>query len=207
MIALMLEGLEMGGKRSLVHGVGINDWAGDVTLNGKNIREYELWIAMLKRCFSKNYKEQRPTYNGVTCCQEWLSMRSFIKDVSQMKGYGVEGWQLDKDILVKGNKIYSKETCCFVPLEINSLLVNGRKLRGEWPIGVSFHKRDHRFRAQVATGKERKHLGYFNTAEEAFQAYKTAKEAHIKAVATKWKDQLDERVYQALINYTVSIDD
>jgi len=197
----------MGGKRSLVHGVGINDWAGDVTLNGKNIREYELWIAMLKRCFSKNYKEQRPTYNGVTCCQEWLSMRSFIKDVSQMKGYDVEGWQLDKDILVKGNKIYSKETCCFVPLEINSLLVNGRKLRGEWPIGVSFHKRDHRFRAQVATGKERKHLGYFNTAEEAFQAYKTAKEAHIKAVATKWKDQLDERVYQALINYTVSIDD
>jgi len=197
----------MGGKRSLVHGVGINDWAGDVTLNGKNIREYELWIAMLKRCFSKNYKEQRPTYNGVTCCQEWLSMRSFIKDVSQMKGYGVEGWQLDKDILVKGNKIYSKETCCFVPLEINSLLVNGRKLRGEWPIGVSFHKRDHRFRAQVATGKERKHLGYFNTPEEAFQAYKTAKEAHIKAVATKWKDQLDERVYQALINYTVSIDD
>lgn len=196
----------MSNKR-LIYGVGVNDWDGDVTLNGKSIREYELWSAMLKRCFSKDYKEQRPTYNGVTCCQEWLSMRSFIKDVSQMKGYDAEGWQLDKDILVKGNKLYSEETCCFVPLEINSLLVNGRNLRGEWPIGVSFHKRDRRFRAQVATGKERKHLGYFNTAEEAFKAYKVAKEAHIKAVAEKWKDQLDERVYQVLINYTVEITD
>ncbi len=196
------------GKRKLVQGVGVNDWDSEVVLNGKSIREYELWSCMLKRCFSKSYKEQRPTYNKVTCCQEWLSLKSFIKDVSQMKGYDVDGWELDKDILVKGNKLYSKDTCCFVPLEVNSLLVKGNKLRGEWPIGVSFHKRDCKFKAQIrANGKERHHLGYFNTPEEAFQAYKVAKEAHIKAVAEKWKDQLDERVYQALLNYTVEITD
>jgi hypothetical protein len=196
------------GNRKLVHGVGINDWDNAVVLNGKNIREYELWSCMLKRCFSKNYKEQRPTYNKVTCCQEWLSLKSFIKDVSQMKGYDMASWQLDKDILVKGNKLYSKETCCFVPLEVNSLLVNGCKLRGEWPIGVRFHKRDGKFVAQIrANGKERYHLGYFTSPEEAFLAYKAAKEAYIKEVANKWKDQLDERVYQALLNYTVDIAD
>jgi len=197
----------MGRKRSLVFGVGVNDWAGNISVDGKDIREYKLWKGMLKRCFCEKCKQKYPTYEGVTCSKEWLSMTKFIEDVSQMRGYGFDGWQLDKDILVKGNKLYSKDTCCFVPAEVNLLLTKCDNSRGKYPVGVCFHKATGKFRADLRINGKRKHLGYFTTPEEAFQAYKPAKEAHIKAVADKWKHLLDERVYLALLAYEVNIDD
>ena len=130
----------MGRKRSLVYGVGINDWVGAVKVDGKLIMEYTLWARMLERCFDEKYKQKYPTYQGVTCSKEWLLMTSFIEDVSKMKGYDLDGWHLDKDILVKGNKLYSKDACCFVPLEVNLLLTKCDKTRGEWPVGVCFDK-------------------------------------------------------------------
>jgi len=195
------------GSSKLVYGVGVNDWDGNIWIGGKSIPEYRLWANMLRRCFDDKYKQKHPTYSDVTCSKEWLSMTKFVEDISQMKGFGFDEWSLDKDILQKGNKLYSKNTCCFVPQEINKLLTKSDKTRGECPIGVRLDKRLDRFKAEISTEGKRMHLGYFTTPEEAFQAYKTAKEAHIKAVATKWKDQLDERVYQALLNYTVDITD
>jgi len=197
----------MGGKRSLVLGVGVNDWVGKVNVGGKDIKEYQLWADMLRRCFYERYKQNYPTYEGVSCSKEWLSMTKFIDDISQMRGYGLKGWQLDKDILQKGNKLYSKDTCCFVPHEINSLLIKCDNSRGEHPVGVNFHKASGKFRAYLNINGKQKTLGYFNTPEEAFQAYKPAKEAQIKAVAEKWKHLLDERVYSALMTYDVSVDD
>jgi len=195
------------GKQRLVYGVGVNDWNCVVTAGGKLIDEYCLWKHMLERCFSEKLKQNQPTYEGVTCSKEWLSMTTFIEDVSQMRGYGLKGWELDKDIIHKGNKLYSKDTCCFVPAEVNLLLTKSDNSRGEYPVGVDFRKVSGKFRAQLRINGKLKHLGYFTAPEEAFQAYKAAKEACIKAVAEKWKDQLDERVYQALLNYTVDITD
>jgi len=197
----------MSRKRSLVFGVGVNDWVGNISVGGKKIREYQLWQNMLERCFDEKLKQRQPTYEGVSCSKDWLSMTKFIEDVSQMKGFGFDGWALDKDILQKGSKLYSKTTCCFVPAEVNSLLTKCDKARGEYPVGVYFHKPSGKFTAQLAINRKTKYLGLFPTPEEAFQAYKAAKEACIKAVAEKWKDQLDERVYQALLNYTVDITD
>lgn len=197
----------MSKKRGLVFGVGVNDWGGKVVVDGMLIWEYALWQSMLQRCFDDKFKQKYQTYEGVTCSKEWLSMTAFIKDVSQMEGYGLDGWELDKDMLLKGNKLYSKDTCCFVPHEINMLLIKRDNARGEWPIGVYFHKARGKFVAKLNINGKQKHLGRFNSPIEAFQAYKVAKEAHIKTVAEKWKDQLDERVYQALLNYTIDIDD
>jgi len=197
----------MSKKRSLVFGVGINDWDGAVKVDGKKIREYQLWQNMLQRCFDEKYKQNQPTYEGVTCSKDWLSMTKFIEDVSQMKGFGLEGLDLDKDILQKGNKLYSKDTCCFVPAEVNLLLTKRDNSRGEFPVGVNFHKARGKFVARLNINGKRKHLGLFPTPEEAFQAYKLAKEAHIKVVADKWKHLLDERVFQALLDYEVNIDD
>jgi len=197
----------MGRKRSLVYGVGVNDWDGLTCIGGKNIKEYKLWQNMIKRCFSEECKQSRPTYEGVTCSKEWLSMTKFIEDVSKMKGYGFDGWQLDKDILVKGNKLYSKDTCCFVPQEVNSLLIKRDNSRGEYPVGVCFRKATGKFKAYLNVNGKAKHLGLFNTPEEAFQAYKRAKEAQIKAVAEKWQHMLDNRVFQALMEYEVNIND
>jgi len=197
----------MGRKRSLVFGVGINDWVGNVDVDGKLIREYQLWKGMLERCFSEKYKQKRPTYDGITCSKDWLSMTKFIEDVSQMRGYGLIGWALDKDIIQKGNKLYSKDNCCFVPAEVNNLLTKSDSSRGEWPVGVCFDNYAGKFKARLAINGKLKHLGLFATPEEAFQAYKTAKEAYIKVVAEKWKHLLDERVYQALLDYEVKVND
>ena len=197
----------MGRKRSLVFGVGVNDWDGNIWVDGKPIKQYDLWQSMLKRSFDEKYKQKYPTYEGVTCSKDWLLMTNFVEEVSKMKGYGLKGWELDKDILQKGNKLYSKDTCCFVPLEVNLLLIKSDKSRGEWPVGVYFDKRDGKFVARLSINGKRKYLGLFPTPDEAFQAYKLAKEAQIKVVAEKWKDQLDERVFQALMEYEVNIDD
>jgi len=197
----------MGRKRSLVHGVGVNDWDGNIWVDGKAIKEYRLWQDMLQRCFSDGLKQKYPTYQGVTCSKDWHSMTKFIEDVSQMKGFCLSGWALDKDILQKGNKLYSKDTCCFVPSEVNNLLTKCDNSRGEYPVGVYFHKHAGKFTAKLAINGKLKHLGYFTSPIEAFQAYKAAKEAQIKVVAQQWKDQLDDRVYQALLKYTVEITD
>ena len=197
----------MSGKRSLVYGVGVNDWVGNISVGGKMIMEYYLWQDMLRRCFSEMLKQKKPTYKDVTCSKEWLSMTSFIEDVSQMKGFGLSGWELDKDILQKGNKLYSKDTCCFVPSEVNNLLIKRDNFRGEYPVGVCFDKYAGKFKAQLAINGKVKSLGRFTTAEEAFQAYKLAKEVQIKVVAQKWKHLLDNRVFQALMSYEVAIDD
>jgi len=197
----------MSRKRSLIFGVGVNDWVGNTWVGGKPIREYQLWQNMLERCFDQKLKQKHPTYEGVTCSKEWLSMTKFIEDVSQMEGYGLKGWALDKDILQKGNKLYSKDTCCFVPQEVNLLLTKSDRIRGEWPVGVSFHKATGKFGANININGKTKYLGLFTTPEEAFFAYKAAKEAYIKVVAQKWQHLIDERVFQALMTYEVTIND
>ena len=118
---------------------------------------------------------------------------------------------LDKDILVKGNKIYSPETCVFVPQNINTLFTKRNKVRGEYPIGVSFYKNTNKYLAQcniLINGKSQyKKLGYYNNIEDAFNAYKESKEANIKQVADYYKDNIPNKLYEAMYNYEVEITD
>jgi hypothetical protein len=107
--------------------------------------------------------------------------------------------------LVKGNKVYSPKNCCFVPAEINMLFVKCGNKRGLYPIGVS--KVGNKFKAKLKINHNSFNLGHFNTPHEAFQAYKIAKENHIKVVAEKYKEYITEPTYQALINYQVEIND
>lgn len=202
-------------KRRLIYGVGINDWDENCSpiINGKKtlIKEYKLWRAMLSRCYSEYTKSVRPTYQGVTCQSSWLSMKSFIEDVSKLTGYEksfTDGWVLDKDILVKGNKIYSKDTCCFVPAEINGCLTVRSLHRGDLPIGVTKnYSKDGTFTARCGYNGKRLSLGVFDTPEEAFEAYRVVKKLELKRLADKYADCIDERVYKALINFDFSLED
>ena len=167
---------------------------------------YSKWINMIKRCYSYNLLDKWESYKGVTVCEEWHNFQVFAEWFE--KNYNPEvmqGWHLDKDILIKGNKIYSPETCCFVPEEVNNMFVTRNTVRGIYPIGVRKHFK--KFLAQIRQDNKTKFLGSFNTPKEAFQAYKTAKEFHIKEVADKWKDLIDPRVYQVMHNYQVEITD
>ena len=114
---------------------------------------------------------------------------------------------MDKDILIKGNKIYSLETVCFVPNEINKLLINSKKTRGCVPVGLSVIKASGKIQVRVSKNGKNVFLGKFNNIEDAFAKYKTEKEKHIKLVAEKWKGVISRKVYDALISYEVTVND
>ena len=195
--------------KNLVYGIGIyNEGKFKSKENGKQTKVYTTWKNMLRRCTDIEYKEKYPTYYGVTCSNEWKYFQNFAEWFNE-NYYNIEGQKmcLDKDILYKGNKIYSSKTCIFVPNEINSLFTKGNGSRGEFPIGVSYFKQTDKFMAQCrANGKVVK-LGCFKTVEEAFFKYKQFKEQYIKEVANKYKNQIPIKLYEAMIQYTVEYDD
>ena len=163
---------------------------------------------MLRRCYSDTFKKKNPTYEGCEVSDKFISYEYFYEWCNNQFGFNNKDWQLDKDLLVKGNKVYSENTCVFIPSEINSLLINCTASRGEHLIGVSWNKKANAFKAQVRKNKgKREYLGYFNTEIEAFNAYEKAKEAFVKEQAEKWKGKIDERAYNALMNYEVEITD
>ena len=195
-----------------VFGVGVTGTKYPVKINGVITKEYDLWRSMLKRCYSDGFKKKYPTYEGCKVSDNFKYYEHFYEWCHKQIGLGVDGngnsFQLDKDLLIKGNRVYSESTCVFIPAEINSLLVKCTASRGEHLIGVHWSKTNKAFVAQVNKGKgKRDYLGYFKTEIEAFNAYKTAKESFIKEQANKWKGKIDGRAYEALMKYTVNITD
>ena len=191
-----------------VCGVGILGTKYPSRVNDVLTKEYILWTHMLERCYSDSFKKKYPTYEGCEVSNNFKSYEYFYEWCHKQIGFGVEGWHLDKDLLIKSNKVYSETTCVFLPFEINSLLIKRGALRGEHLIGVSWYKRDKAFVAKVSRNEgQQEHLGYFNTELEAFNAYKTAKEAFVKEQANRWNGKIDIRAYNALMNYEVNIDD
>jgi len=196
----------------LVHGIGVNDRKYPTEVGGKVSKEYCLWHHMLLRCTQK-YWDKHPTYTNTTCSENFKSYSYFYEWCNRQVGFNNTDdtgriWCLDKDILVKGNKFYSENVCAFVPASINLLLTKRDTSRGEYPVGVRWHKKDKKFHSRCSDGfGKTKHLGCFSTAKEAFLAYKTYKEATIKQVVNEYKHQLDVRAYNALLNYEVDIND
>jgi len=188
-----------------VYGVGLNDVCVQMKINGKPIWQYSLWTNMLKRCFNEDYKQSRPTYENVSCCDEWLSFANFFEWVNKEVGYKGKpaGFALDKDIIVKGNQTYSPDFCSFVPTAVNLLLLDSGAARGDFPVGVAFHKATGKFMTQLKCFGKRKYIGLYTNMEDASFAYKTAKEAQIKIVATQYKDVLSPAVYESLMGWEV----
>jgi hypothetical protein len=120
--------MKLGSKRSLarkclIYGFGINDanYILRIVKNKKTIWRcpfYTKWEHMLARCYYPPYHKQYPTYIGCSVCPEW---RYFSKFRLWMENQKWEGLELDKDLLVKGNKVYGPDTCCFIPKSINYL--------------------------------------------------------------------------------------
>ena len=166
---------------------------------------YRKWQGMLERCYSEKYHIKKPTYIGCSVSEDWFNFQVFADwFYDETNGYK-EGYQLDKDILKKGNKIYSPETCCFVPQEINTLLVKNDSKRGNLLIGV--RKNGNGFQARLNINGDTKIIGTYSTQEQAFLVYKEEKESYIKYLADKIKDNISPKVYNALINYIVEITD
>ena len=185
--------------------LGIGEY--NVKINSKTSLCYKVWNDMLRRCYSEKHQNNNLTYIGCTVADGWKCFQTFAKWYYKNYNFNIMfKWELDKDILFKENKIYSPKTCCFVPSAINGLFTKTNINRGKYPIGVSLHMSG-KFQAKILKNKTQIYLGLFETPEEAFQAYKKAKEEYIKEVADKWKDKIDPRVYEAMYNYQVEITD
>ena len=195
-----------------VYGIGITGLEPTRDENGELLSSYICWTGMLERCYSAKYQEKNQTYKGCSVCDEWLNYPNF-KKWYEANYYKIENKtsQLDKDILVKGNKIYSPDTCVFVPNFINKLFTKRQNDRGKLPIGVYYKKANKKYVAQLSVFKDgkktRKCLGYFTTANEAFEVYKQNKEDYIKEIADNYKDKIPAKLYEAMYAYKVSIND
>lgn len=182
--------------------------------NGKTTRVYQTWNNMLIRCYDEKYQEKRPTYKNCFVNEEWHNFQNFAKWYEE-NYYKVDGerMHLDKDILCKGNRVYSPEICIFVPQTINSLFTKCDNSRGESIIGVSYYKRYNMYQVHCSllnpkTGKSKnKTLGYYNTQQKAFEVYKYHKEKNIKEVADYYKGLIPQKLYNGLYNYEVEITD
>lgn len=157
---------------------------------------YRSWTNMLKRCYSINCQDKNPTYVGCTVSEEWLTFSNFK---IWMEKQDFEGNQLDKDLLFEGNKIYSSETCVFVSRAVNMFTIDCGATRGEWMIGVHWHKGANKFMSQCRNPftKKKENLGYFTCELEAHEAWikRKLELAHELAAI-----QTDERVAKALID-------
>lgn len=174
--------------------------------NGKATWVYSRWAAMLERCYSAEFKMKSPNYALSQAAKEWLNFQVFAEWAVNQKGYDNPRWQLDKDIISKGNKLYTPDNCCFVPQELNTLIIKSEKARGPDPIGLSWHT-NKKYVVHVSGTGESGYVGIYDDKEYAFSRYKEVKEKRIKQQAEKWKDKIDPRAYEALMNYQVEITD
>lgn len=162
----------------------------------KDSKAFIKWVNILRRCSSYN---TQISYAGVKVNEKWYNFQNFAQWFYQNYNYDyMEKWHIDKDIICKDCRVYSPETCAFVPREINNLFTKREKCRGDLPIGVQKDKFG--YRTFVSGVKLKKSL--YKTPEEAFSRYKLEKE-----VAEKWRDKIDLRIYQAMMDYEVKITD
>lgn len=181
-------------------------YLGEINIVDAHSKSYQTWKGILERCYDQNFQKYKPTYKDCTICEEWLNYSIFKKWFENNIYYiQDERMDLDKDILHKGNKCYCPQYCIFVPSRINTLFTNGTNVRGKFPVGVTLDRTT--YRARLSTLEERKDLGHYKNIEDAFQAYKIAKEQYIKEVADKYKDQIPLQLYNVMYNYKVEITD
>ena len=196
-----------------VYGVGyLGEGKYKMSENGKHVDKYVTWHDMLKRCYDPKYHEICSTYKGCKV-EDYLLNFQHMGEWIENNYYEIPGevMCLDKDILCKGNKVYSRETCIFVPERINLLFTKNNKARGKNPIGVDqLPSGNYQVRCWNGYG-EQIYLGTHPTNEEAFQVYKNYKEKIIKEVIDSYEGKIPEPFYSrlktALYNYEVEIDD
>jgi hypothetical protein len=172
-------------------------------LNGKHTPEYRDWSCMLKRCYCT--LDSKRSYFDVDVCSEWYNFQNFATWCTKQPNFNKEGWRLDKDLLgsLNGDKLYSPDTCVYLPVEINNFIKTRRM--NNLPLGVDTVERNGtiKYRSQGREDGKTIRFGLYDTISEAFLQYKNHKELHAKILAEKYKEDLPLKAYKALLNYEV----
>lgn len=166
--------------------VGLNDASYNINSVVNGVKTtcpyFTVWNGMLMRCYSTDFHTKHPTYSNCEVEPSWLVFSNFRRWME------TQDWKdkaLDKDILVKGNKVYSATTCVFIPLALNNLFLLNAKKRGKYKLGVTWDSFSKSFKTQIAIDGKNLHLGRFKTEEEAHQTYLLAKINYIHSIANK----------------------
>ena len=183
-------------NRPTVFGFGIND----IEVKDFTDKRYVLWHSIIRRSYSDVYHKNKPSYKDVNVSEEWRRLSNFIKDVEKLPNFDMalsENWEIDKDLLGDGKKLYSKETCCFLPRELNTLFT--RESTKGLKKGVFYNKRLNKFTSSINKGgKVRHHIGVYQTEAEAHLAYCKEKQKHLDGLILKYDDKLPENVKSKL---------
>ena len=166
--------------------------------DNKDTKEYTRWYCMLRRCYDKKYQEKHPTYKGCTVDERWHNFQVFAE--WHERNYNLEtmqGWHLDKDIVCKECKIYSPETCMFLPKEINNLFKEGKNLN-------SVRKKGNRFLSYLSINNKQEYLGSFYSKEEAKKCSKDRKLLYVAEIIEKFKDVLSAQSQEHIVNYYIN---
>lgn len=199
-----------------VCGVGMEGVKYPVTINGQRTKEYTSWSAMITRCYTQTFsngENHYRRYENVEVCDEWFLYENYYEWLHNQENFDkwilLDNGVVDKDILVKGNKVYSPNTCCLVPENVNALFLKADRVRWKYPIGVTYKTRDKVFEVQCRLNGKETYLGRRATPEQGFLLYKEYKESYIKQVAQEeyTKGNITKRCYDAMMNYQVEITD
>lgn len=189
-----------------VSGVGYH---GILYKNNKQ-ESFRRWKNMINRCYNGAVHERQPGYEKCTVCAEWLNYSNFKlwydENIAPYKELEMNV-ELDKDILIKGNTVYSPETACLVPKFINDLFIGSVSDQREYPPGVYFDKDNQKYRACMSFMGSNIKLGTFDSPEAAFSRYKEYKEDFIKDIAEQYRGKLPDKVYRAMMERTVEVTD
>jgi hypothetical protein len=170
--------------------------------SGKKTKSYGAWQNMIGRCYNvADWRYPRYGGRGITVCGGWHNFQTYAKWYEE--NYRL-GFVMDKDLRKPRSRVYSEETCEFIPQKVNKLLISNNKTRGSLPVGV--YERRGRFHTDINLGRKRKYIGSFETSEAAFSAYKRQKEDYIKVVAKECfgNNEISEEIYNTLMDWVIT---
>ncbi len=172
---------------------------------------YSIWNGIYNRC----YRSDDEAYKGSFMCDLWKYDKDAFAEWHSANYYECDGESMavDKDLLFQGNKEYAPNKCCLLPQTLNTMLSNCKKHRlPKWkvaemdlPLGVRYSKSMKMYYGEIKPfgHDEVIRLSYWETPEQAFEEYKTFKQADILMMAAKYKNKVPKHVYDALLKYEV----
>lgn len=205
-MAILSKGTVKNYYKRNVYGVGYTGKGKyKISENGKHFKSYNAWNGMFERSYSESYHATRPTYIGCSVHEDWHNYQEFSDFYVNNEFYGL-GYHLDKDLLFEGNKVYSPDTCLLLPQEINTAIVRVKDKGNNPALGVSLSKDGKKYIARVTTKERNRHLGTYDSLEEAVEVYCKFKEEQMRCLAKKFEGRIDSRAYEKLMGWSVDRD-
>lgn len=170
------------------------------SLNGIFTEEYKAWCSMMARCYSDSFKKNELSYKECSVHRDWHNFQVFAKWYTSQKQYKL-GYQLDKDILVTGNKIYSKDTCCLVPVEINKGVIGSKDVEKD-KFGIS-KRPNGKYQLRYSEFGKRVHVGDFEDIKSARDKYLEMKSKYVRKLGEIYKECIDKEVYERLSKWNI----